>query len=243
MRDAAICRNCTTRLRGDLCDVITSIAWQLDVQLARQATAGRHEPARRRRREDGPLPYDPRAVTARDHLASVLWAEIGQLWPDAHIAPSVVAMAGYLLARIDELRRHPHAPDTWAAIIDVAEAARWVIDPHPPERRYAGPCSQCGSDLYAQPGISHIACRCGATHSVEDRKRHLLEAVQDHLATATEAARLATWLISGHVTPERIRKWAQRKRLTARGTSVNGAPLYLFRDVLDLIENEQKKAS
>ncbi|MEV4320973.1 hypothetical protein AB0J37_01940 [Microbispora rosea] len=154
-------------------------------------------------------------------------------------ADTLPDMAGWLAYRVETLRHLPEGPgavDELVAAIVNAEAVVWPSGDHV----YVGPCAgqldggaPCGADLYAPPGAAQVTCRaCGATYRVHQRRQWLLEEAEDVLGTATEIARAVTNL-GRPVTPERIRQWAHRGCLLARGRTAR-APLYRVGDVLDL---------
>lgn len=171
-------------------------------------------------------------------------------WP----ADTLPAMARWLLGRSSWLRRHPAADEL---LTDLASAVRRLersMD-RAPELLYAGPCTaeidddgtvrECSHDLYAVPGSETVDClACRATYQVADRREWLQKAAADLLLTATEVSRALTGLGSP-VTPDRIRQWKVRGRLTPRGTVQSGErtdPTYRVGDVQDLLLEDARAA-
>lgn len=160
-------------------------------------------------------------------------------------ADNVAACCRYLLGQVDWIRNQDWAPDMLDELDDLENQLRRVVD-RPADREFMGPCDECREDLYARPGASSMDCRwCGRSHDLTERRAWLWEQALDMLATAAECARA----ISGHngtpLNDATIRKWVERKRLTAKGTQiVRGRllPTYRVGDVAALVEsmNQQK---
>lgn len=117
-----------------------------------------------------------------------------------------------------------------------------MID-RPPEEVFAGPCGECGQDLYAAVGAPLVRCpQCGQVYDTEQRRSWLLELVHDQLATGPEISQALTSLALP-VTPERIRQWKARNRLLPRGKNQTGRPLYRVGDVAELLMGEAAKGA
>lgn len=159
-------------------------------------------------------------------------------------AGDTASCSRWLLRRLAHLQRHPAAVEIVEDILHAVRLAEAAVD-RPPEAWYAGPCEQCGTDLYAEPGAAFVHCAgdgCTGVYGVTRLRDRLLAAAEDHLATATLAARALTSL-GEPCTPERIRKWAERSRIVAHGVSPAGHPQYRIGDVRALlVEAEQRKA-
>lgn len=126
----------------------------------------------------------------------------------------------------------------------------------PPDRWYAGKCSQtdddtgarCEAELYATAETGKLHCpTCGTEHDVAKRRDFLLAEAKDYLVTATEAAgALMAWTDydgSEDRLVDRIRKWATRDRLEVRGhVEVAGRDRGLYRlgDVQDLMVDDAR---
>ncbi|MGI5153614.1 hypothetical protein [Microbispora sp. CA-102843] len=258
--NAYVCPGCASGLHEHLVRLTGGgLADELDTALARQAKLGG---GGGRGGAEQPLPYGYAASEALYVLRSTLvgWVRVleGDLRPIGPTcrtgclhgscrlitarnppADTLPAMAGWLASRAETLRHMPEGPDAvdelTAAIVN-AEAVVWP----PGDHVYVGPCAgehhgaPCGADLYAPPGAAQVTCRaCGATYRVHQRRQWLLGEAEAVLGTATEIARAVTNL-GRPVTPERIRQWAHRGCLLARGRDARGRPLYRVGDVLDL---------
>lgn len=144
------------------------------------------------------------------------------------------SISSWLLWRVDGIAAHPWAAETLHALRRINDRALLVID-RPPDRTFAGPCDECGRDLYASAGRPTVECRaCGLTYDLTARREWLLHAVDDQLATATEIARALTSL-DMPVTSERIWQWRHRERIKQRGTDRRQRPLYRVGDVVTLL--------
>jgi hypothetical protein len=149
-------------------------------------------------------------------------------WP----ADTPASMSRWLLWRVDGVAVMDWAADAMV-LVEVVAQALLIVD-RPPDLAYAGPCD-CGRDLYVDPGHALVQCdHCGAGWDLAARRTWLLEAVRDRLATATEISRALSSL-DVPVTPETIRSWKHRGRITTKGHDVSGSPLYRVGDAVDLL--------
>jgi hypothetical protein len=241
---AYICGDCKEELWRAIGDAPT-LSGELEVTLTRQA---RMTDGGVRAATEAPLPYD----TAASELLHAIRAELVALarlcvdhdvasrggpldWP----ADTVEAMSSWLLWRIDGIAGQPWAADAMR-LAQLTSRAEYVID-RPPEKTFAGPCGDCGRDLYAQHGAVIVTCTCGEQYDLAERRAWLLRVVDDRLATAVEIARALTSL-DVPVTAERIRQWSHRDRLVSSGHDRLGRPLYRVGDVVDLLVETRKRA-
>ncbi len=89
-----------------------------------------------------------------------------------------------------------------------------IID-RPPVQWFAGPCPECGADLYGQDGKDVVKCReCSGTF---DR------------------------VIDARVTPVMLTHWHHRGRLPRRGANAAGDALYRMGDVLAVINERERR--
>lgn len=129
-----------------------------------------------------------------------------------------------------------------------------LSDAHPPEVGHEGsdqtkPADghtephRCTAELYAYRESGTITCPiCGTEHDVAARRAYLLAESEHMLLTAAEAARaVVVWSDyerGEHRLVDRIRRWAERGRITTRGhvgVRGNSRALYRLGDVLDLL--------
>lgn len=153
-------------------------------------------------------------------------------------------LAVWLRPRVGWLRHHPRGQTAFDEITAAVANARRAVD-RPPERTYVGSCDNCAEDMYVRPGASVVICPgCDELYDVETRRRWLLTAAEDVLATATEIARAVTNL-GQPVTAEMIRGYAHRGRLLVRGRRTVGGrqtPVYRLGDVLSILTDAERQA-
>lgn len=159
-------------------------------------------------------------------------------------ADTMADMARWLTRHHRALLRHPASEEAVDELREAVRQARRATD-RPAPLWYAGPCNTplpaneddgeevCQADLYAHHNAKVIICRaCKAQHEAAYRMRWLLDRAADHLATATEIARL---LSSYGVTAAMVRGYADRGRLAAHGTNRLGHPTYRIGDVVGIL--------
>lgn len=265
--DASVCGPCGRRLAQELRS-IAALVPDLDLALAKQTAFGDRGLARPSAGPP-PLAYSPAVSEVMWRLRNTLtsWARVvleekpareetsetplaGPEWPlGAPDTPPQVSqpiptqkIALWLSWQVEWIRHHPAAAEAFDELHDAARCAHHVID-RPAERTYAGPCDQCGQDLYAKPGAAAVACSaCEAKYDLHRRREWLLAAVEDTLATASEISRALTRL-DAPITADSITSYAYRGRLTPHTRNRAGKALYRVGDVLDLIAGQKERAS
>jgi hypothetical protein len=239
--DGWTCQACADKLSRALGDV-PALWKELDVVLTRQSRYSDPQG----RGGDKALPFNLKASDVGQALRGTLntWCRLiaeerGKDLPEDHPA----AVARWLLGSVTWLRHHRAGADAVDEITSVVHKMRYIID-RPPGRWFAGPCDKCERDLYAVDGAASVDCRdCDLVYDVADRRAWLLGQAQDRLLTAAELARAVSWLGSEPLTAERVRKWAERKRIVSHGTTVhrgNEIPTYLVSDAIDLMEQDAR---
>ena len=248
--DATLCAHCGHLLRKTLGEVSEyhGLGWDLDLALSRQVRierpTGVADPDPELRQpgtlRPTPSPYDHAASLAARALHNTLatWArviidETGAESP----ADSIPVIAGWLRVRSGWLRHHPAGAEALDGIQDAVRAARRAVD-RPAERLYAGPCQECGTDLYARIDATFVTCpACEEAWNVGELREWLLDSAQDVLATATEISRALTRYASP-VTPSAIRGYVHRGQLVPHGSRAEGhreVALYRLGDVVDCV--------
>jgi hypothetical protein len=236
---AYLCASCKDDLWRALGDV-PALVTELEVTLARQRRFETQSDGSRSTTET--LPYDVAASNALHELRNELVGQV-RICFDADVSSrdyrertpgeSCASMATWLMWRIDGIATLPYAADM-LRLVRIVRHCEHVID-RPPDRTFAGPCDQCGRDLYAKKGESSVKCHdCGIEYDLPSRREWLLRVVDDQLATATEIARALTSL-DLPVTPERIRQWTHRERLDVKGHNKLGHALLRVGDVVTLL--------
>lgn len=237
---AYLCGDCKATLWRALGD-IPALVDELDITLTKQRRFTSQTGAVRASSEPA-LPYDIGASNVLHELRNELVGLV-RVCMDSHIESrdyrdrlpddTCEAMSRWLMWRIDGITAQPYAADTLRLVRIVDRAEHVILGP--PPKTFAGPCDDCGRDLYAQKGKPVVTCHaCGLHYDIETRRRWLLSVVDDRLATATEIARALTSL-ELPVTAERIRQWKHRDRIDVRAHDKLDRPLFRVGDVVDLL--------
>ncbi|MCW2902216.1 MAG: hypothetical protein JWO67_4481, partial [Streptosporangiaceae bacterium] len=111
-------------------------------------------------------------------------------------------LAAYLYGHLGAILTDPNAGQLADEIGNAAFTAQRAID-KPVQRVYAGPCDDCGQDLYAHPSKAEVECRnpdCGRIYDITARRVWLLGKAEDQLLTATALSRALVGLISQRLT-------------------------------------------
>lgn len=233
--NATLCQHCTRRL-GERLFALATFWPELVATLTRQDAlpAGQgHSDAR--------IVYNPAASEAMWAVSNTLttWArvvseELGIDLPEPiQHTTNEVRCALWLRGKVSRIRLADYGPELLDEADVAAELAERTID-RPADKVYLAQCDICGQDLYAAPGAGVTTCRgCMQVYDVSDRRHKVLARAESHTGTASEIARALTSL-GDPVTPERIRKWAQRGHLVSRGW-LGSRPMYRVGDVRDLL--------
>lgn len=157
---------------------------------------------------------------------------------------TIVAMSRWLLWRVDGLAFNDMSAEFMASVTAAVVACQRIID-LPPERAYAGPCSECKKDLYHRPDASEVTCSgCGQRWDVSEQREwtnaQIVEYLTGRLVTAAEGAKYLGRL-GIEVKQATIDKWRERKRIV--GTEVEQRWLYKWDDLVALAARNGRKAS
>lgn len=263
--DGYFCDDCGTELSKALGDVPwldeeleTTIGRQKGVDYSRVGgsatpTAPRKEP---NDRPDLGVHVQPDslnwgATEARSHLKALLvsWALFCEAEAVRNSSPydglpadNLPALSRWLMWRVDGLALNEIGSEAVDEITSAVAHCRRVID-RSPDKWYAGPCNageavECGTDLYALASTGGVTCTtCGSVYDVAARRTWLLKAAEDRLADAVTLARSVSWLGAEPLNAARVRKWASRGRIIAKGHD-NDKPLYRIGDAIDLLAKE-----
>lgn len=220
-------------------DISATRAKGIDYRTLGNSGKGAKKPSER------PLPGNRAASEAQSHLRAILvsWS---LLLADEHDgrdnlpADNLPAISRWLMWRIDYLARHDVGQEAHDEITAAVNRCRRVIDRRP-DRWYAGPCNECDADVYANTKNGDCACECGAVYDVKARRDWLIAEAEDRLADATTIARAVSWLGTQPLTAARVRKWAERDRIAAKGHD-GRRPLYRIGDAITLLAQEAKSA-
>jgi hypothetical protein len=142
-------------------------------------------------------------------------------------------MARWLLNHVIWLRHHRAGAEAVEEITSVVGQVRKAVD-RPAERIYAGPCKDCGGDMYAKPDATSVDCRpCGLQYDVGEMRDWMRSQVYGRLVTAREGVVLLS-RFGLPVQQKTIDKWWERKRISDHGHDPDGKRLYLFDDLVTL---------
>jgi len=133
----------------------------------------------------------------------------------------------WLERSISAIRLHPLGGQMFDDINAWFGASMWVID-RPAQRQFLGDCAvdpdgaACGGRIYGRDGKPEASCNtCGGVYQADAVRAELLEQLEDRLCTASEIARLSTYL--GLVSDreqvrKRINQWSKRGQIKSHGS-------------------------
>lgn len=152
---------------------------------------------------------------------------------------SVIAMT-FLSAHLDDLTHMPWAEEAWDEISHATAQLERMVDRRA-AATFAGACDVCKRDLYAAPGDETVSCRpCNITYQMSAKRQDMLDALDDRLVRASEAARILPGL-GTVVSRKDIDRWAFRGLLGAHGTDEAGRPLYRVSEVRTLANRATRR--
>lgn len=238
---AHLCNNCADSLAHELRQVKEIMA-DLEITRSKQdVISDRH--ARVSGTRGTPLGFRPAAREAADlmHLTLAFWARtIAHSLGKTVRGGTTVGLAMWLGRHRETIRHHDGAADLLNQVRAAIGNARDVVD-RPPERVYSGRCA-CGADLYARERAHQVACpACRNIYSVTERRTAMLTEIREHFATAAEIAAGIGELHGQQINRKTINKWSSRDRITVRGYSPEGYPLFRIGDVLDLAVSHNRR--
>jgi hypothetical protein len=241
VQNAYVCNGCTENLYRALAD-LGWIGFQLEIVITRQTRYMGNIGVNSRTARA--LPFEPRASDVHADLNKTLQSWIRLIVDEARVPPPknhhVTTMASWLFRHVPLLRNHEAGHSAVTEICFGCQRARACID-RPADYWYAGPCDICDTDMYTKVDGPWIVCSvCNQQYDLQQRRKWLLDAVQDVLATATEISRALTTL-STPVTSERIRQWHTRGRILEHGKDYRAHSLYRVGDVIKLLAHFEAK--
>lgn len=230
--DGYTCQRCADKLSVALGDV-PALWEELDTVLTRQARYSDPEG----RGGEKAVPFNIKASELGTALRGLLntWCRLiaeerGKDLPEDHPA----AVARWLLNQVTWLRHHRAGSEAVEELTDAVNAVRRAVD-RPAERIYAGPCADCGGDLYGKPGAVSVDCRpCGLNYDVAEMVAWMQAEARSRLVTAKESIVLLG-RFGLPLSQKTIEKWRQRERLFAHPEPRDGVLLYRFDDIWHLV--------
>ena len=141
----------------------------------------------------------------------------------------------------DELTLTERGAEILGELLDALTLAYRTID-RPPDRQYAGPCPQCGTDLTAPHGASEAVCPTCETRTNIEEQHNWMNQQLESMNLPADQARHAAHIITGTpVTRHNLRDWERRGRLAPRGTTWRG-DLYNVGELTTLARTKAQRA-
>jgi hypothetical protein len=254
---AVVCPHCGFQLDAALGEITVWLARELDITLSKQTRIavghGAPQPEEPQAKTPGtlkptPSPFHRGASAAATRLKGelVTWARVVREGSGAELpgTDTIAVVAAWLRPRVGWLRYHEASQEAVDGICSAVDAV-WRIVDRPADMLFAGPCNECDQDLYAHAGAQYVRCHtpdCGQIYQVEERRRWLLEALDDHLVNATHASRLLTYL-GITLASNSVRMYASKGRIVPHGMDRDGNPTYRLGDVVRTYYTPRQKAS
>lgn len=208
------------------------------------------------------LPWHERGAEAQRNLHGLLvsWVRFcGEegvrglpAWEPTDRIPS---LSRWLLHCVNGLTLHDIAPEAIDEITDAVADCQRIVFYKRRSRTYLGTCEKvvvderddvvtlnCPGEVYAEEGAAVGACDdCGQGVTVVIRRAELEKRLDDRLCTASEIARLATYL-GLHVDRDKVRQrvhyWHRHKRVLSRGVDDQDAPLFRYGEIRSMLYTE-----
>lgn len=234
--DTTACDACT----DDLIEQLRLLPWLASNLLVTYTRQDRLAGPGGRRGADFGLSYHPAAKAELDRLsrtlAAVCWEISGERCSPAQ--HTTAGMAVWLLARRDQLQRHPNVADLGHRVRTVIDGALDTINPQP-DRPTFGPCGAdtrygpCPGYLYGDHGSAWVRCQvCGVQHHTAGRVAVLRERASVLYLRAATLARLLPRFLDRPVSASSIRNWHARGRPIRTDTDPEGWPTFHTGDVI-----------
>jgi hypothetical protein len=166
-------------------------------------------------------------------------------------ADRIDSMSAWLATRVHGLALLDIGPEAMDEITDAAAECHRIVFWKRRSRIYLGPCQTtqtdedgnetppCPGEVYAEEGepVGYCdLCKQGAT--VVIRRDKLEKDLDGYLATASEIARLATYLgldVKREVVRKRVLYWHRHKRIEQRSTDPTGLPMVRYGEARTLL--------
>jgi hypothetical protein len=153
---------------------------------------------------------------------------------------SMVDAMFYLSRNLNELAHMPWADEAWDEITHATESIERMVDRRA-AAQFAGRCEVCKRDLYATPGDEMVKCRpCDMTYPMSKMRQEMLDALDDRLVRASEAAHILPGL-GTTVSRKDIDRWAFRGLITPHGRDERGRPLYRVSEVRTVANQSERR--
>lgn len=145
--------------------------------------------------------------------ASCLHRSCAVIRRSRHPRDTVASVCSYLQGWVHWIARQAWAEQMLCDLLDAERALARIVD-RPAGRWYAGPCNECGKDLYATEGATVVVCRaCDWEYDVAPRRDWLLAAAEDEWLPAADLSRAVSWLGGQPLSSDRIYQWKKRGKI------------------------------
>lgn len=246
-----VCANCGIVASNALLDFADWLLDDLQLVITRQTRytqgGGRSKSA------TTPLMFNDRASDHAGGVAMFLDTAARMISEDNQWEADYSDAAGaarWLEHRMSAIRLHVDGGETVDGILAWHVAIKQTID-RPVPRQFLGDCKAvdegqvCPGRIYGREGKPEARCdTCGATHQADELRGGLLSELEGRLVSASEAARLATYLgipLDREQVRKRINQWAKRGRIMRHDRE--GEQVFRFGEIHDrLAEEEARRA-
>lgn len=212
-------------------------------------------------RPSGALGFDPRVSRVANKVQNALVGIVRELPFDLDTLPYNAGshtIARWLRGHASDIRLQPEAGEIFALIGRIVGDLHHLFD-NPPPKLFLGECKaefedgECTESLYLDADkitSDTVACpRCGITHDVAERRKVLMDGVDDYLGTVKEISRLLRNIAGADVSERRIREMAGHGLLTRMGTrreydragNPSDSPTYRIGQVRAVVADVQKR--
>lgn len=204
-----------------------------------------------------PLVFDDRASDHAGGVATFLDTTARMIAEDNQWDREYVDAAGaarWLEHRMSAIRLHVDGGEAVDQIVAWHFLVQRTVD-RPVPRQYLGDCKAkemvegveilCAGRIYGREGKPEARCdTCGTEHMADELRAGLLTELEERLVSASEAARLATYLgipLDREQVRKRINQWAKRGRVMRHENE--GETLFRFGEIHErLVEDEALRA-
>jgi hypothetical protein len=235
---AFYCNDCLDNLSQIIGDMPSLLA-ELEVTATRQSVIGSGDGGRKS--AETALPFNVNAAELLATARNTLTTWVRDASESGCTVPLVTmlderALSLYLIRALPWFRTRPEVTQLMDELAWLRSNVLQAIDRAAP-LWFAGPCDECGADLYCKPDAAEVKCEtkdCDLIYDVSARRRWLLAVAEDSLATATVTARALTSL-GEPVTPSMIRNLAARNQIYPHSVDRDGNPLYKIGEVISAL--------
>lgn len=241
-----ICEGCFV----ELSDLIERLPWALSHLRNAATNQVRFTTGGGSRSTETPLMFNPKAsleLSALEATIAMWQARLADHMCTPVRFPNATQAAHWMFDHLSEAHTFIDA----GKMLDSFEFSRKSIEKtlnRPPERTYLGDCTTndeghvCPGRMYSFPEEPEARCDlAGHTSDAAELRLKLLRGLDDRVLTASEIARMATYMgltIDRTQVRKRINQWHSRKRIIAHD-HVGDAPRFKFLEVRLMLEQDE----